>query len=102
MVRDIPANGRGNDAGTGLPRVVGEGGEFACVGGIRTCDDENRARAAISGDKRLVTQAGVAVQFLAALCFHGFGHITQHQDDFVRDVQTGVGIIPRPGGRRDG
>ena len=43
-------------------------------------------------EHRLVAQRGVAIQFLPALRLHGFRHIAEHERDFVRDVQAGVGI----------
>ena len=46
-----------------------------------------------AGDQGFVAQGGVEVEFLAPFGFDVLRQVTEDQDDFVGDVQAGIGIV---------
>ena len=90
---DIGRDRCGNNSRTAAGRIRGKRRQFTGVGRIRSGDKKNRFRAPLAREHRLVAQAGVAIEFLPALRIHFLRHIAQRENNFVRDVQTGVGIV---------
>ena len=91
--RHISVDARADDAAVARAGLEGEPRQLAGVRRRGAGDDEQRLRAAIARDEGFVAQAGVAVQFLPPLGFGLLGHVTQDEDDLVRHVEAGVGVV---------
>ena len=91
--RDVAADARAHDAAVARAGLEGQPRQLARTRRRRPGDDEQRLRAAIARDERLVAQAGVAVQLLAALRVGLLGHVAKHEHDFVRHVEARVGVV---------
>ncbi len=67
--------------------------ELALVWGVRSGDEQHGLRAMLARQHRLVTEPGVAVQFLPPLRIDFLRHVAQDERDLVLHIHAGIRII---------
>ena len=81
------------NAGRGERGIELHGHELLHHLAVRSADDEQPTRTLLSCDHRLLPEAGVADQFVAALAVDALGQVAQHEHPLVLHVEVRVAAV---------